>query len=264
MSWGYSGAIGNDFTVITSVDYRGTTYDTNNDARWHESNTYMSETYGLYPDYDGEDYRVPARVASVDSDVEEMIDAGIHVCIAAGNNSFKADISTGIDYNNTAFIPTLGGAGPYHRGSSPLSEEAFMVGSIDSSTHSSSLEQISSFSTRGPLVNIYAPGSNIRSAFSNTNEHNDSNYYLNSSYKQGSISGTSMASPQVCGLGATILELNPHLTPAQLLQKMTNLATDDMLHSTSLNNDYNDTRSLLGSNNKFLNTPFNSQYPLTT
>ena len=73
-----------------------------------------------------------------------------------------------------------------------------------------------------------------------------------------------MASPQVCGLGATILELNPHLTPAQLLQKMTNLATDDMLHSTSLDNDYNDTRSLLDSDNKFLNTPFNSQYPLTT
>ena len=264
MSWGYSVSLGNDFTVITSVDYRGTTYDTNNDARWHESNTYMSETYGLYPDYDGEDYSVPWRVASVDSDVEEMIDAGIHVCIAAGNNSFKADISTGIDYNNTAFISTLGESGPYHRGKSPLSEEAFMVGSIDSSTHSSSLEQISSFSTRGPLVNIYAPGSNIRSSFSNTNGHNDADYYLDSSYRQGSISGTSMASPQVCGLGATILELNPHLTPAQLLQKMTNLATDDMLHSTSLDNDYNDTRSLLDSDNKFLNTPFNSQYPLTT
>ena len=115
------------------------------------------------------------------------------------------------------------------------------------------------------MVNIYAPGSNIRSAFSTINAYGvNTDYYLNSSYKQATFNGTSMASPQVCGLGATILELNPHLTPAQLLQKMTNLATDDMLHSTSLNNDYNDTRSLLDSSNKFLNTPFNSQYPLTT
>ena len=33
------------------------------------------------------------RVASVDTDVEELIDEGVHVCIAAGNNSFKVDVT---------------------------------------------------------------------------------------------------------------------------------------------------------------------------
>ena len=264
MSWGYSAPLGTNFTTITSVDHRGTLYDSNNDARWNESNTYMSETYGLYPDFSYPYYWYPVRVASVDSDVEEMIAAGIHVCIAAGNNSFKADISTGIDYNTSATVTIVENnvtnyyTKHYHRGSSPLSEEAFMVGSVDSNTYSSSLDQISYFSTRGPAVNIYAPGSNIMSATSTTNRFTDGDYPGNSSYKICNIGGTSMASPQVCGLGATVLQLNPHLTPAQLLQKVTNLATDDMLHSTSLNNDYNDTRSLLGSNNKLLYTPFNS------
>ena len=192
MSWGWSAGIGPDFTIITSVDYRGTTYDTNNDPRWHESNAYMSETYGLYPYWSGGGYRVPHRVASDDSDVEEMIDAGIHVCIAAGNNSFKADISTGIDYNNIS----LGYY--YHRGSSPFSEEAFMVGNIDSNTHNSSLEQIRFSSTRGPAVNIYAPGTDIMSSCSTVSVMTTGNYPGDSNYKICNIGGTSMASPQVC------------------------------------------------------------------
>ena len=230
MSWGYSGAF-LSFDDITSINYRTTTYDSNNDARWNESNTYMSETYGLYPYFSYPYYRYPVRVSSVDSDVEELIAAGVHVCIAAGNNRFKADISTGIDYNNTATVSIY--TRSYHQGSSPYSDNAFMVGSIDSNTYSSSLDQISTFSTRGPGVTIWAPGSNIRSAFSDTNGHNDADYYLDSSFRQGNISGTSMASPQVCGLGATILQLNPYLTTAQLQQKMTNLASNDVLHSTS-------------------------------
>jgi len=260
MSWGYSVPIGNSFSAITDILYRGTLYNTTNDARWQESNAYMSETYGIYPYATSSGYRAPYRLASVDSDVEEMIAAGIHVCIAAGNNSFKADISTGNDYNN--FVNASYGS-YYHRGSSPYSDNAFMVGSVDSNTYSSSLDQISYFSTKGPGVSIWAPGSNIRSAFSNTTRHYNADYYLNSSYKQGSISGTSMASPQVCGLGATVLQLNPHLTPAQLHQKMTNLASNNVLHSTSSSIDYNDTRSLVGAPNKLLYTPFNSSNVLS-
>ena len=268
MSIGWSAGFGTDFTAITSVYYRGTTYNSSNDPRWHESNTYMSETYGLYPYQTSSGYRVPVRVSSIDSDVEELIDAGVHVCIAAGNNSFKIDKSwvsypgEPTDYNNFAYISPY--TRHYNRGSSPFSEEAFMVGNVDSTTHGGGLEQISGSSSKGPGVTLWAPGSNIRSAFSNTNVYNDANYYLNSSYRQGSISGTSMASPQVCGVGATILQLNPHLTPAQLQEKMTNLATGNMLRSTASNTDYNDTRSLVGSSNKFLHTPFNSQFPLST
>ena len=65
------------------------------------------------------------RIASVDTDVEELIDEGVHVCIF-GNNSFKVDVDGGDDYNNA-----------FNRGPVMLiiqrksySTEAFMVGSL--------------------------------------------------------------------------------------------------------------------------------------
>ena len=88
-------------------------------------------------------------------------------------------------------------------------------------------------------------------------------YYLNSSFKQGSISGTSMASPQVCRLGATVLQLNPYLTPAQLQLKLTNLASNNVLYTTNSGIDYADNRSLLNAPNKLLYTPFNSSNVLS-
>ena len=254
MSWGYSGGV----SGITSIVYRGTTYSSGNDSNFSSSpNTHMASTYGLYPYYAGVGYRYPVRVSSVDSDVEELIAAGVHVCIAAGNNRFKADVVGGLDYDNRWNSTRY-----YHRGSSPYSDNAMMVGSIDSTT-SSGTDQISIFTTKGPGVTLFAPGSNIRSSFSNTNRHNDSTYYLNSSFKQGSISGTSMASPQVCGLGATVLQLNPHLTPAQLQLKLTNLASNNVLYTTNSGIDYADNRSLLNAPNKLLYTPFNSSNVLS-
>ena len=169
MSWGYSGGV----SGITSIVYRGTTYSSGNDSNFSSSpNTHMASTYGLYPYFAGTGYRYPVRVSSVDSDVEELIAAGVHVCIAAGNNRFKADVVGGLDYDNRWNSTRY-----YHRGSSPYSDNAMMVGSIDSTT-SSGTDQISSFTTKGPGVTLFAPGSNIRSSFSNTNRHNDSTYYV--------------------------------------------------------------------------------------
>ena len=72
----------------------------------------MRDTYGFYPYYRNGSYRFPVRVASVDADVEDCIDAGVHVCIAAGNNYFKIDTSVGpgLDYNNVVFYGS--GSGP--------------------------------------------------------------------------------------------------------------------------------------------------------
>jgi hypothetical protein len=64
----------------------------------------------------------------VDTDVEELIDAGVVVCIAAGNRSHKVDISGGSDYDN--YIVTnnsSSGSIYYHRGSSPYSTKAFII-----------------------------------------------------------------------------------------------------------------------------------------
>ena len=57
-------------------------------------------------------------------------------------------------------------------------------------------------------MNIYAAGTDIPS-FSTTNAYTDAAYWNNSSFRQGTIGGTSMASPQVCGVGALYLQADP-------------------------------------------------------
>ena len=81
-SWGYSGSIGSSFSNITSYVYRGVTYNSSS-AGWSSSTSYHRDTYGFYPYYRSFSYRYPVRVSSVDADVEDCVDAGVHICIAA-------------------------------------------------------------------------------------------------------------------------------------------------------------------------------------
>lgn len=210
-------------------------------------------------------YRVDVRVDSVDIDVEEMLAEGIHICIAAGNSYQKIDIPDGQDYDN--YYTTDLGAGEtldifYHRGGSPHGNNALIVGSIDSVVHDASTEQKSVFSNCGPGVSIYAPGSNIMSCTSTTNSWGAGSqpYYLNSSYRQTNISGTSMASPQVCGLGAQLLQLNPSLTPAQLKERILEEG-QNVIYSTGFDTDYTDNRSISNGTTKVIYQKFSGEQP---
>ena len=252
MSWGYSAGYG----TATQIIYRGTTYDANNDSSFG-SRTHLRDTYGLYPYFSNGTYRVPARVTSVDTDVEELIDEGVHVCIAAGNNSFKVDVSSGDDYNNIVLYS--GGSRYYHRGSSPYSTEAFMVGCLLAQPLISDWKV--DFSSTGPGVDIYAAGHNIRSCTSNTNKFSDAPYFGNLSWRQCSISGTSMASPQVCGIGALYLQANPMLTPAQLKDMIHNDSSETMKAGTLTG--YGDTDNAMGGPRRVAVSRYNKLVPYT-
>ena len=269
MSWGYGGYYQWN-TGTDSIVYRGTTYSgTNTDT--------VSErrTLGLpgisYGTFNGSPYyRYNSRVASVDTDIQEMIDEGIHVCIAAGNYYYLRDLSTGLDYNNIAFAQVYSfGSGSffsssfyYHRGGSPYDDEAFTVGNMDDS-YTSGTERPASSSEKGPAVNMYAAGTNIISATSTSNRFSDAVYYADSNYRQCNISGTSMASPQVCGLGALYLQANPELTPAQLREMIINDSTKDQLNDTGATN-YSDFDSIMGGNNRILYNRYAQQTAYTT
>lgn len=254
MSWGYSVGYG----TATSIVYRGTTYSSSNDGNFG-NRTHLRDTYGLYPYYSGFTYRAPYRFTSVDVDVEELIDEGVHVCIAAGNNSFKADVPGGDDYNNVLFYG--GGASMfYHRGSSPYSENAFMVGCMAAQTNPA--DNKVGFSTTGPGVDIYAAGNNIVSCTSNTNKFADSSYYGNAGFRQCNISGTSMASPQVCGIGALYLQANPMLTPAQL-KDMIHKDCSETLEAGSLTG-YGDTNDAMGGPTRVIVSRYNKQVPYSS
>ncbi len=71
-----------------------------------------------------------------------------------------------------------------------------------------------------------------------------------------------MAAPQVCGLGALYLQLNPETTPAELKAWVLGQAKTAQIYSSGSETDYTNTRSLLGSENKFLFQPFNSSIQL--
>jgi subtilisin family serine protease len=245
MSWGYY----TSFASLTEINYRGTSYT----GTSIDTNTERINNFGLMS---AASSISNVRIASVDTDIQEMIDAGIIVCIAAGNRSHKIDVVSGTDYNN--YYNDGSGATYYHRGSSPYDDEAFIVGNIDSTAYNASNDQKSTSSETGPGVTIYAPGTDIMSATSTTNRFSGQSYYLNSSYRQCNISGTSMASPQVAGVCALFLEANPRLTPAQLKSAiLANAGT--AIYDTGVNNDWTNYRSLKGGSLKVLYNKFNSE-----
>lgn len=254
MSWGYS----TSFTNILGGVYRTDPW---------VGNTRRTD-YGMIGQFDGTNYWTDVRVPDVDVDVQEMLDEGIHICTAAGNSGQKVDSLDGIDYANS-FDKDIGGGEfetvYYHQGGSPHGNLAINVGSTDTTVFNATTEQKSTFSNCGAGVDIYAPGSNIMSSTSTTNKWGVGSqpYYLNNSYRQTNISGTSMASPQVCGFGALLLQLNPKLTPAQLKAKVIE-ESQQVVYSTNLDNDYTNSRSISNGIPRFLYQKFNSSQPYNT
>jgi len=246
MSWGYSLL----YTSINSLTYRGVTHT---DSETLSNVTYRWWNYGLIPLFNGAQYIANLRQGQVDIDIQELIDEGVHVVIAAGNNYHKIDIPGGLDYDNE--INVGGSDYYYHRGSSPLDDDAFKVGNIDSSVINATTEQKAVSSESGPGVDIWAPGSNVMSCTSNTNDYSSSTYQFNTAFKQLNISGTSMAAPQVCGLGALYLQMNPSANPAQLKKWIIQSATINKLYNGVSGNVYTDLRSLVGGYNRMLYNP---------
>ena len=256
MSWGYT----YDFFPQYGV-YRGTpwNYDETPNLNW--------ESIGFPPDGGGPN----ARIDSVDIGIEAMIDAGIHICIASGNLDYKIDVPGGIDYDNICCpdgysIETT--QLHYHRGSSPYSDRAFIVGCLSADptwVEENGKEDKAYFSNCGPGVDLYSAGMSIMSAMSTDNViqyegYNPVDYYWNKegeTWQQCNLSGTSMASPNVCGYCAVVLEVNPGASPEELKQFILNNA-QDQLHSTGLNDDFGDSASVRGGGTKIMYNKFNN------
>ena len=181
---------------------------------------------------------LPYRVAAADSDVQDLISAGVIVVGAAGNVSTLIDKPGGPDYNNSVNISTMLDL-PYHRGSSPTAaENAICVGAIGTTA-----DEKASFSNCGPRIDIYSPGTQIMSSV-----HSDGIADpRNTTYQLKKYDGTSMASPQVCGVLACALETYPNMTQAQAMQYLKTHGKVGQIYETT--QDYFD---LEGSDNRFL------------
>jgi serine protease len=128
----------------------------------------------------------PAPV--VDAAVNNAVSLGYTVVVAAGNSASDAcNVSPA---------------------AAPL---AITVGA------STRYDQQAGFSNSGPCVDLYAPGSGVKSA------------WISSDTSYAEASGTSMASPHVTGAAALYLQSHPAATPDEVTQAVLNSSSQGLL-----------------------------------
>ncbi|MBX9423142.1 MULTISPECIES: S8 family peptidase [Streptomyces] len=126
--------------------------------------------------------------STLDTAVRNSIASGVTYAVAAGNSNANAS-----NYSPARVT------------------EAITVGSTTNT------DARSSFSNYGSVLDIFAPGSSITSAW-NTGDT-----------ATNTISGTSMAAPHVAGAAALYLGNNPTATPAQVGTALVNAATPNVV-----------------------------------
>jgi aqualysin 1 len=125
---------------------------------------------------------------ALDDAIRESIAAGVTYSLAAGNQNANA----------ANFSPAR-------------TSEAITVGSTTSN------DSRSSFSNFGPVLDLFAPGSAVVSA-----------WHISDTATR-SLSGTSMAAPHVAGAIAVYLETHPDATPGEVREALVGQATPDVV-----------------------------------
>jgi subtilisin family serine protease len=231
MSWGVFDSFNTNFD---GVEYRGNDYG---DA----INTDLGMV-GINGGFGGQN-------SSYDTDLSELLDAGIHVAKAAGNNNNTVDVPGGPDFNNNVFNEILFiqfNRRYYQRGPSPRtgSGRELNVGAMDTSYYTTAPGNKANYSNSGPGINIWAPGDSIVSTMSTSNIRGFTmDYPPNPAFKIASMSGTSMASPQVAGLLACFAQVWPQASVTWLNAKLTALAATNQMTETT-QTDYTNYTSL--------------------
>ena len=122
--------------------------------------------------------------SALDTAVNNSINAGVTYAVAAGNDNADAC------------------------NSSPARVAAALTAASSTST-----DARSSFSNYGSCIDLFAPGSSIKSA------------WYTSTTATNTISGTSMSSPHIAGVAALYLAVNPSASPSTVNSAIINAAT---------------------------------------
>ena len=147
-----------------SGTFRGSSFDELNISSTNAPAVYYMNQ--LSSTYDGGLRRLTIGGQSQANEVFDDPDCkDIVWCFAAGNSDDKQDVPNGIDYENeftdgTFWYPSQdnhfnrsGTPGITHQG---LPDAGIVVGAMDSTRQSGSQERCSSFSNRGPAIDVWA------------------------------------------------------------------------------------------------------------
>lgn len=241
---------------ITSMRYAGNVYNT---STWNAVNfaypnsvtggaingigmfvAQVSGNWGIY---------FPTRYAPMEADITDLINAGVIVVVAAGNEySIIENYSSNNSDHYNDYIVASGTTYYPRRGGLSAVEGCISVGSIDTTV----APRKSDFSNTGPRINIFAPGSNIASS-SNTSSSGVRDP-RSSSYYKILMSGTSMATPQVTGILACLLEVYPDLNQSEAITFLNStFSKSDQLSQTGDAELYQGSYySLAGGTNRYL------------
>jgi len=190
---------------------------------------------------------------AIEADVEDALNDGIIVVGAAGNIQtviLEPDDPNYDGLNGNRINATYFGTNYYwdiSKGTTPGSVPGVVcVGAIGTLSQ----EYKANYSSNGPGITVYAPGSDIMSSVNSTGSFGGIPDPVNNSYFITKISGTSMASPQVCGILACLMQSNLNLTSAQALEWINYYSTKNQITDTG--GAQRDPTSLRGSPNQYL------------
>lgn len=192
-----------------SVEYQGVVYNASN---LNDLDVWSVREVAQKLGYNFTKFTLPFYLASVAADIQDAIEDGIVIVAAAGNNNVFIASDGDSNWGNKAY--NLQGNTFYtNRGSSPGTPDsgAIVVGAL--SVDKDFLR--SRYTNYGNGIDIFAPGDNIVSSY-NSEGLSDSKYTLGSGNYFYPISGTSMASPQVCGIAACLASGKPRFTQEDL------------------------------------------------
>ena len=107
------------------------------------------------------------------------------------------------------------------------------------------------FSNFGPNIDVFAPGRHIISAYGNTGIADSKTGYGTGNYYQIE-QGTSMASPQVCGVLATLATAKYRFSQSDAKGYLQRHSVDNDMTFDTGSGSFNDNTSQQGSPNKYL------------